>query len=60
MWAKDYWGNRYWAARYWSKVGATPTPPTGQRPRASRYLKRFQVRTIKLLWLAISVISPLR
>lgn len=46
-----------WAPRYWSKVGATPTPPTGQSPAATRYRMGYRVQdiTVGLLLLSLAL-----
>lgn len=43
MWPQAYWCRRYWAPRYWAKLGATPVPPVGQSPTASRYRLGYRV-----------------
>lgn len=43
MWPAAYFGPRYWNGHYWTKVGATPPPPSGQTPPASRYREGYRI-----------------
>lgn len=51
MFAERYFNNGSYAPRYFPKVGATPPPPSGQSPRASRYRLGHQVDWVHTLLL---------
>jgi hypothetical protein len=46
MFPTRYFADRYFAPRYFPKVGATPTPPTGQTPAGTRYRSGSRVNFI--------------
>lgn len=56
MWPKAYFCNEFFAPRYWAKVGATPTPPSGQSPSATRYRDGHRVNWVhRVVWIVATL-----
>jgi hypothetical protein len=44
VWAAGTWSDTAWEANTWAD--ASPTPPSGQVPAASRYRASYQIRDV--------------